>query len=151
MRSGTNWTDICIKNMSSRGLMAETEAPPRRGSYVEIRRGQQVIIGRIIWAEGNRFGLRAQDRVDIDAIVNEPRLARKPASATQAGPGAERRRDPDRRRLEDIAARAEQSRRRSATFQFLIVVGLGVLAATILASEVYKVLSIPLNTIGSRL
>jgi hypothetical protein len=151
MRSGTSWTDICIKNMSGRGLMAETEVPPRRGSYVEIRRGQQIIVGRIIWAEGNQFGIRSQDRIDVDAILNEPRLANKPASATAAAATAERRRDPNRRRLEDIAARAEQSRRRSAAFQFLIVVGLGVLAATILATEVYKVLSVPLSTIGNRL
>jgi hypothetical protein len=150
MRSGTNWTDICIKNMSANGLMAEAQTPPRRGTYVEIRRGQQVVIGRVIWADAERFGIRAQDPVSIDAIVREPRLASRPAQATDAAVVTERRRDPDRRR-ESITDRAEQSRRRSAAFQFLMMVGLGALAATILGSEVYKVLSVPLRLISKQL
>jgi hypothetical protein len=151
MRSSAGWTDICIKNMSARGLMAEAATPPPRGSYVEIRRGQQIIIGCVIWAEGGRFGVRAQDRINVDAVVTEPRLAIRPAPATGGAQEAGERRGPARRHVENIAARAEQSRRRSAALQFLILVGLGGIAAILLASGVYDVLSTPLREIGSRL
>jgi len=152
MRSGTTWCDIDIKNMSAGGLMAETANPPRRGSYVEIRRGHQVIIGCVIWSEAERFGLRAQDRIDVDAVVTEPRLASRPArNDGAAAAGEERRRDPERRRGEDIAARADQSRRRSAALQFLIVASLGGIAAAVLASGVYDALSAPLTVISGSL
>jgi hypothetical protein len=152
MRSGAAWTDIVIKSMSVRELTAETTQPPRRGSFVEIRRGTQVIIGCVIWSEAERFGVRAQDRIDIDAVVTEPRLASRPARNSDAASGGEERRhDPERRGAENIAEGAEQSRRRSAALQFVIVVSLGGIAAAVLASAVYDALSVPLSVIGSRL
>jgi hypothetical protein len=150
MRSGAAWTDIVIKSMSVRELTAETAQPPRRDSFVEIRRGTQVIIGCVIWSEAERFGVRAQDRIDVDALVTEPRLASRPArNGDGAAGGEERRRDPERRGSADIAERAEQSRRRSAALQFVIVVSLGGIAAAVLGSEVYDALSTPLTAIGS--
>ena len=97
MRSGTVWSDIDIKNMSCRGLMAETGEPPIPRSYVEVRRGTLVIVGRVVWAQGRKFGLHVQDDVDVDAIVNEPRLAARPrSSGNESESPAERRRDADR-------------------------------------------------------
>lgn len=152
MRSGATWTDIVIKSMSVRELMAETFQPPRRGSFVEIRRGNQVIIGCVVWSEGERFGVRAQDRIDVHAVVTEPRLASRPARNGDVAPGGEeRRRDPARRGGEDIAERAEQSRRRSAALQFVLIASLGGIAAAVLVSAAYDALSTPLKAIGSRL
>jgi hypothetical protein len=47
-------------------------AAPAPGTYVEIRRGSYVIVGRIVWVKGHRFGVRTQDPMLIDAIINTP-------------------------------------------------------------------------------
>ena len=39
MRVESQWCDVVIHNVSSRGLMAGCDTPPAVGSYVEIRRG----------------------------------------------------------------------------------------------------------------
>jgi hypothetical protein len=75
--------------MSARGLMAEAGAPSARGSYVEIRRDQQIIVGCVICAESGPFGVRAQDRINIDAVVTEPRLVNRPAPTADSAQEAE--------------------------------------------------------------
>ena len=45
MRSGVSWHDVCILNLSRRGLGIQAAEPPQRGAYVEIRRGKHVILG----------------------------------------------------------------------------------------------------------
>lgn len=85
------WVDVCIHNISSRGLLAKTERPPVPGTYVEIRRGTQIIIGRAVWRSGAHFGIRCQERLNVQVIINEPRLTSKPTIA-KAETG-----EPDRR------------------------------------------------------
>ena len=45
--------------------------PPAHGTYVEIRRGSQVIVARVAWSKGHRAGLRSQDAIFISAVVND--------------------------------------------------------------------------------
>lgn len=71
MRSGVSWHDVCILNLSVHGVGIQASAPPARGTYVEIRRGSQVIVARVAWAKGHRAGLRSQDAIFIQAIVND--------------------------------------------------------------------------------
>lgn len=72
MRLTATWLDVCILNISSRGMQLQSARPPARGAYVEIRRGPHVIIGCVAWARQHRFGIRAQDVLFVDAIVAEP-------------------------------------------------------------------------------
>ncbi|RZM26822.1 MAG: PilZ domain-containing protein, partial [Sphingomonas sp.] len=51
MRLESQWHDLVIHNVSSRGLMAGCDSPPAVGSYVEIRRGTIVIVGRVQWTK----------------------------------------------------------------------------------------------------
>ena len=69
LRLGAQWTDAFILNVSSRGLLIQSTEAVERGMYVEVRRDNQVIIGRIVWRSGSRAGLRSQDRVPLEAIV----------------------------------------------------------------------------------
>jgi hypothetical protein len=69
LRLGAKWSDACILNVSARGLLIHSREPAERGSYVELRRGDQVIVGRVMWQSGPRIGLRSQDRVPVEAIV----------------------------------------------------------------------------------
>jgi Flp pilus assembly pilin Flp len=70
LRLGAQWSDARILNVSSRGLLIHARGPAERGSYVELRRGDQLIIGRVMWRSGSLAGLRAQDRVPVEAIVS---------------------------------------------------------------------------------
>lgn len=69
LRIGAQWTDACILNVSSRGLLIHSADPAERGTYVELRRADQVIVARVIWRSGSLAGLRAQDRVPVEAIA----------------------------------------------------------------------------------
>ena len=71
MRSGVSWHDVCILNLSAHGVGIQAAEPPVRGTYVEIRRGSQVIVARVAWAKGHRAGLRSQDAIFIQAVVND--------------------------------------------------------------------------------
>ena len=78
MRSGVSWHDVCILNLSVHGVGIRAAEPPARGTYVEIRRGSQMIVARVAWTKGHRAGLRSQDAIFINVIVNDiglpPRL-----------------------------------------------------------------------------
>src|SRR3569832_109699 len=69
LRLGARWSAACILNVSARGLLIHTHEAAERGSYIELRRGDQVIGGRVMWRSGSRVGLRSQDRVPVEAIV----------------------------------------------------------------------------------
>jgi hypothetical protein len=59
MRHGNAWSDVCLVNLSSRGAGLQCATPPGPGSYVEIKRGSNVVIvGRVAWSHGHRFGIR---------------------------------------------------------------------------------------------
>jgi hypothetical protein len=90
MRSGVSWHDVCILNLSRRGLGIQAAEPPQRGTDVEICRGSQVIVARVMWAKGHRAGLHSQDAIAVQALVRE-NPANDPGTAT---PKVERRRAP---------------------------------------------------------
>jgi hypothetical protein len=69
LRSGAMWSDICILNISSRGLMVQSARVGSEGSQVELYRGSHVIIARVVWREGARAGLQADDRVPVEEIL----------------------------------------------------------------------------------
>jgi hypothetical protein len=97
LRHGSSWSDACILNISSRGLMIHTGRPVAQGTEVEICRGDHVIVARVVWREGGRAGLRSEDRVPIEEIVT---LAKAPPLQLTAAPDrqAASRRDHDRSR-----------------------------------------------------
>ncbi len=66
MRVGASWSDTAILDLSSKGLLLHSPNAPPRGSYVEVRRGQHVIIARVVWTCGGHVGLRSQDNVLIE-------------------------------------------------------------------------------------
>jgi hypothetical protein len=148
MRSDGAWGDVCIRDISSRGLLLQAASPPPRGTYVEIFKARHRIIGRVIWTKERRFGIHTQERLNISAIVEE-------AAAGDAAPGAapatERRSDPYRLTAATVARRLERSRRLSAAFQFGCIVACGGAAAMLTASTVQDILSRPLKTISEHL
>ena len=41
LRTGAQWTDACILNISSRGLLIRTARPVPEGSFVDVRKGDR--------------------------------------------------------------------------------------------------------------
>jgi hypothetical protein len=97
LRHGSSWSDACILNISSRGLMIHTGRPVVQGSEVEICRGDHVIVARVVWRDGGRAGLQSEDRLPIEEIVT---LAKAPPLQLTAIPdsGARNPRAHDRSR-----------------------------------------------------
>jgi hypothetical protein len=74
MRVADGWRAVTICNVSSRGLMAKCSAPPAKGAYIELRHRGVHIVGRVAWSQGLRFGVRAQDNIDIASLLDQSPL-----------------------------------------------------------------------------
>ena len=70
LRFGAHWSDACILNISSRGMMIQSGRAGPAGSTVELHRGGHVIIASVVWREGSRAGLRTDDRLPVDDIMS---------------------------------------------------------------------------------
>jgi hypothetical protein len=70
IRSGAQWSDTCILNISSRGLLIHSARAAAHGSLVELRRGDHVIVARVVWKEGARVGLETDERLPVEQIMS---------------------------------------------------------------------------------
>ena len=61
--------DVCIIDISTRGLLATTANPPSRGDFVELTVGRNQLVGHITWAGEHRFGIGLQERVSVAALL----------------------------------------------------------------------------------
>lgn len=88
LKHGLSWSDVVVRNISRRGLMLEASNPPACGTFVELRRGDSVLIGQVRWVQDNRCGVLVQDRIDPSAFLaarDAPRSWR-PGDAERRGP-----------------------------------------------------------------
>ncbi|HET9458509.1 MAG TPA: PilZ domain-containing protein [Sphingomicrobium sp.] len=122
MRAGGGWDDVCILNLSQRGLMIHSSSPAQPGSYVEIRRGAQEIVARVVWRTNNRMGLLSQRRLQVAQVISGKELPSLQRAADTLG--LERRR---------LLRTANRNRVRARLAQFVAV---GLLGAA-LASAAY--------------
>ena len=141
MNAGVSWSDVCILNMSLHGLGLQCAFPPRLGTYVEIRRGAHVIVGRVIWSSQHRFGVSTQDVLFIDAILNKP----------DAAPAEGARRAPDRRTQPRPGQAHDRSRVRARAFEFAFAAFGGLCVAVALGGMVQAALARPLVAISTAL
>lgn len=119
MKDQRGWHDVRILDISSSGLMARSMAAPSRGSYLELRRGCHVIVARVVWSNGQQFGLQSQSRLVPSDIIGD-KTARPSAPATAGGQP-----EVERRIVPRVAGQAhEQSRFRARALEFLGIVAL---------------------------
>lgn len=147
MRVGASWAQVCILNVSERGIGMQAAAPPVRGTYVEVRRGHQVMIGRVAWTRGHRFGMRAQDRIVVDAIIREPDLSGLQAEGQAVSAPAFERRAPRR----PVSERAERNRYLGRGLEFTFVVLLGISAGALAFETVHQALAAPISSVAAAL
>src|SRR5690348_12970017 len=70
LRSSGGWTDACILNISSHGLMIHSSRVGPQGSTIELWRGNHVIVARVVWQDGARAGLQSEDRLAVEDILS---------------------------------------------------------------------------------
>ena len=146
MRSGVSWHDVCVLNLSPHGVGIQAAEPPERGSYVEIRRGKQTIVARVVWAKGHRAGLRSQDVIFIPAFIADLGRPEAQVSAIASSGFVERRQSPRSARR-----RFENSRLLARAAQFACLVLFGGAAAYTAFGAVEQALAQPLSQIGDAL
>ena len=144
MRVTATWGDVCILNISSRGLQLQSARPPQRGRIVEIRRGPHVVIGCVVWSKQHRFGIRSQDALFVDAIVSEPAdgdLARSPTHYVPA----------ERRSARRKPTSEDKSRLLGRALEFACLGILVLAGATILYGAAQSALAAPLASVSGAL
>ena len=139
MRTSRGWSDACILNVSSRGLMVHSNMTAFKEGTVELRHGDHSIIAHVIWRQGAKAGLRAKDPIPVDAMlsVSEAQLVQGLGL-----PLAERRRRP---RTHD------DSRDQGRMFEFTIIAVIASALGFGFSFWVSEVLTQPLAIIRSAL
>lgn len=140
MNHGSRWEDIRILDVSTGGLCLRGDNAPQRGAYVELHRGCHRIIARVVWSHDETFGVVAQDRVPVEALIKNSKVA-----VAVDWSAVDRRSVPRHADVHDrsrFASRALQA----GTF----VVG-GACAALLTVSLAYEALAGPMHSISAAL
>ena len=143
MRAGATWSDACILNLSTRGMLLRAARVPERGSYLEIRRGAQVVVARVVWSSPDRFGVQTQDPVAADRLILDPEgTAAQPAGHA---PGFVERRAAPR----PANVRHEASRWKAHAIQFGTFLLRGAVATLLVGEAVAQALGGPLRAVNA--
>lgn len=137
MRSDDGYADICIRDISSRGMMVQGGSSPERGTYIEILRPACNVTARVVWAKDGRFGVQTQDRISLDAFLDRRKTAR---AAPSAPPLVQLPQSPAGS-ASQAWHRADLSRQFSSIFQFAALAVAGLVAAVLAALAAYQPLA----------
>lgn len=143
MRSDGAFSDVCIRNISSRGMLLQAAVSPPRGSYVEIFCSRHTIVARVVWVQDRRFGVHTRERMDIGALLGEcGYVERRSPNRTAPNLG---------RRSTDVQQRFERSRQLSAAFEFGSLVAGSAALAMVAAISLYNYLNAAFERVTTHL
>lgn len=149
MRAGERWSDVTVCNVSRRGMLLKIPDAPQRGEYVEIRCDTVCVIGRVVWSSAPNLGIRAQDDIDIAALLHE-RARSHPDQERRAVPRDARSAAP----ALTIEAQAERSRRIAHIINWSMLAVALACGAGVVGQVVHSTLSAPFeqsrDAMGSR-
>lgn len=148
LRIEQQWIDVRVLDVSSRGFKLQAATAPRRGAYIELRRGSQSFVARVVWASEQRFGVRTQDLIQTDTFIN-PTAAESAVAVTTAATVVERR--AVQRRRDAQVHRFDRSRHVARTLEFGWIAAFGTVAVTVILAMVQQALSHPLTRIAAAL
>jgi len=142
LRSASGWTDACILNVSSGGLLVHSARTGPQGSEVELWRGEHVIVARVVWRDGARAGLCSVERLPVADILSLNRSA-----ALRLTAGGDARRDDCRRgpRTDD------EPRAQGQMVEFAGVVAVAVALSVLAYGMVEQALGRPLALVSAAL
>lgn len=144
------WTDVRVRDLSSRGLQLHAQYPLRHGSVVEVHVKGHRIVARVVWTRDLQSGLCAQDVLDVAAIVDN-RVSTRASATASAGSGSVERRSVARNAEFSVIETFERSRRRAAAFQF-VWIGACIAGSAITGSFAIKeLLHAPMRQVSANL
>ena len=146
VRTDSGWTDATVHNVSNHGLMLHSLRPLRTNEFIEVARGPNHIVGRVVWSDGAGCGLRTQDQVDIASLLGQP-----------IAPGAAHERR-QRERAEARPTRActieeqvQSSRALGQSFERVLILIVGAAVSLFAADSAYQTLASPLHEVEEAL
>ena len=137
VRTPAGWSDACILNVSSRGLLIHSRGAAETGTTIELHHRDYAITARVVWRSGARAGLRSEDRVPVEEIMILGQAHNVTLTAVEQ-PGVERRRMP----------RHDESRARGRTIEFAGALAIAAVLASGMLAMVESALARPLASIG---
>ncbi len=150
MRFERRWGDVRVLDVSSRGFLLQSSQPLERGAYVELCRGRQSFVARVVWTREQRFGVRTQDPVAIDAFIHSSQSAGHDEPPGRAAVYQQERRLAARQ-AENHAQRFERSRYVAKAMEYGSVVGFGGIAAVLILGMIQQAMAHPLSMVSSAL
>ncbi|HUG46064.1 MAG TPA: PilZ domain-containing protein [Sphingomicrobium sp.] len=141
MRSSAGWSDACILNVSSRGLLVYSDGAADPGSLVEVRRGGQLVVAKVVWRKNQRIGLRSTDELHVESLVSDE-IAAAAAKGCAGSVRIEMRRRP---------REPDRSRESGRAMEFVSLVAVGMALAGLVAASVMQALAGSMNAITSAL
>jgi len=69
IRDSLGRREICVIDISTRGMLATAARPPARGEFVELTIGMNKLAGQVVWASERRFGVTLRERVSVSAVA----------------------------------------------------------------------------------
>ena len=142
VRTPVGWSDACILNVSSRGLLIHSRGTAETGTMIELHHRNHAIVARVMWRDGARTGLRSEDRVPVEEIMILGQAHNVTLTAVEQ-PGAERRRAPRHE------VQHEESRARGRTIEFAGALAIAAVLASGMLAMVETALARPLASIGA--
>lgn len=150
MRAGGRPMDICIRNISSRGMLLQAAVPPPRGTYIEILFPGQTVVARVVWAKERRFGAHTREAMDLSAITGIAGLG-EPHSGKQASTRAHPAPKGHALTVAQLREQHERSRRLSSLFEFAFMAVCSVAIAAVAAEAIYERFGGTLQEVAERL
>lgn len=69
IRSPSGWSDARIVDVSSRGMKIRSPQLGLPGSTIELRKGEQLILARIVWQQGGWAGLQSDSILPLGDLL----------------------------------------------------------------------------------
>lgn len=142
MHAGGLPSEICVRDISRRGLLVQAAKAPEHGTVVEVVVGRRSIIGRVRWAKQRRFGIELSPPISVDGL-----LADALGGSTAEEPFAPEARRPKRVRMHD----SDAARRQASQMQFAAIAVLPLVAALWIGSLAHEAATKSSQTIASSL
>lgn len=141
MRTNAGWSDVVIRDISSRGLGLRSSRAPARGDYIELGRQQHRLVGRVVWSDGECFGVVLSDAIAVDEVLSSTPAPRRGSEDRRLRPRhRESLRDLQDQRFAVISL-AENSRYLSRMMNFVAVAAIACMGAALAAELAGSVLS----------
>lgn len=112
----------------------------KQGTMIELWHGDQMIVATVVWRQGSRAGLQADERVPVDEILAFSQSGS--LQLTASWPDIERRRKP--RTLRDSRLRA-----RALEFASIVMIGASLAAGAVMMIQ--QAFARPLHSVEAAL